>query len=248
MKPYRKVKCTVSYDGSNYAGYQTQSNATTIQQLIEEAIERITKEKTTIYASGRTDSGVHAKGQVFHFQTACSIPVPKWPFAINRMLPPDIVVQDAVEVPDSFHSRFDVVEKTYRYCIINRRFSDVFARNYSWHVPQALELQKMRQAAEYLIGEHDFTSFCSFKTVVEDKVRKVYEISFDMEEEGKLWITFRGKGFLYNMVRIMVGTLVKVGIGDWPVEAVPRILAARNRKEAGPTAPPQGLFLWHVKY
>jgi len=247
-KIYRKIKCKVSYDGTDYAGYQVQSNALTVQQLIEEAIEQIAKERTTIYASGRTDAGVHARGQVFHFRTACSIPVHKWPYAFATKLPNDIVVWEAEEVSDDFHARFDVLEKTYRYCLMNRPFPDVFHRRYSWHVPHPLSIEAMRIAASYLIGEHDFTSFCSIKTDVEDKVREVYDISLEQHDEGKLWLSFRGNGFLYNMVRIMTGTLVKVGTGEWEPDRVRDILHACDRTAAGPTAPPQGLTLWEVKY
>ncbi|HJV47064.1 MAG TPA: tRNA pseudouridine(38-40) synthase TruA [Bacillota bacterium] len=246
--PYRKVKCIVSYDGSNYAGYQIQTNGATVQQMLEEAIERITKEKTTVYASGRTDAGVHAKGQVFHFCTSSSIPVEKWPFAFASQLPHDISVQSAEEVHDSFHARYDVVEKTYRYCVMNRRFPDVFFRRYAWHIPRPLNVEAMITASRFLVGVHDFTSFCSVRSEKEVKVREIYEITFDRDEEGMLWISFRGNGFLYNMVRIMVGTLVKIGLSEKPADSIAQILEAKDRKKAGPTAPPQGLFLWEVGY
>lgn len=248
MGELRKVKCIVSYDGGNYGGYQLQANCVTVQEVLEEALSKITKQSVRIYASGRTDSGVHAKGQVFHFRTTVNMPEDRWPMAFNTLLPPDISVLKAEYVPDTFHSRFDVVEKTYRYCLFNRRIPDVFLRRYSWHVPYGLDLEKMREGARYLVGVHDFTSFCSIRAEVEDKVREVYEISIEETEDHVVWLTFRGKGFLYNMVRIMVGTLVNVGSGKTSPEQVKAILEAKNRDRAGRTAPAEGLFLWEVKY
>jgi len=247
-KTLHKIKCKVSYDGGAYGGFQLQENVVTIQQMLEEALLSIVKEPTRIYGSGRTDAGVHAKEQVFHFHTTIQIPEDRWPLAFNKKLPEDIVVLEAAYVPDHFHARFDVVEKTYRYCLWNHRLPNIFKRRYSWHVPYSLDIGAMRQAASFLIGEHDFTSFCSSKAVVEDKVRHVYEISIEEEESGEIWLTFRGKGFLYNMVRIMVGTLVQVGSGKYSCEAVKDILDAKDRHQAGVTAPAQGLFLWNVKY
>ncbi|RXT05336.1 tRNA pseudouridine(38-40) synthase TruA [Ammoniphilus sp. CFH 90114] len=248
MEELRKVKCTVSYDGGNYGGYQLQENFVTIQQVLEEALKKVIKRPVRIYASGRTDAGVHARGQVFHFQTPVILPEDRWPLAMNCLLPEDISVLAATYVPDSFHARFDVKEKTYRYCLWNRRIPDVFLRRYSWHIPYALDLEKMREGAQYLIGEHDFTSFCSVKAVVEDKVRKIYDIAIEEQNDGEVWFTFRGKGFLYNMVRIIVGTLVNVGAGKIQPADVRRILEGRERTLAGKTAPAQGLFLWEVKY
>ena len=220
----------------------------TIQQKLEEALSSIVKEPTRVFASGRTDAGVHSKGQVFHFSTSIEIPEDRWPFAFNNKLPKDIVVLDAVRVPDDFHARFDAAEKTYRYCLWNHRISNAFLRRYAWHIPYSLDIDVMRKGASFLIGEHDFTSFCSNKAVVVNRTRHVYEISIEEEGSGEIWLTFRGKGFLYNMVRIMVGTLVQVGSGKYPYEAVQQILKARDRNRAGVTAPAHGLFLWNVKY
>lgn len=248
MENLYKIKCTVSYDGGNYGGYQLQDNRETIQQMLEEALEKIVKKHTRIYASGRTDAGVHARGQVFHFRTEISIPEDRWAMAFNALLPEDIRVLSAEKVPDSFHSRFSAKEKVYRYCIWNRRVADVFSRRYSWHIPYALNLEAMREGAVYLIGEHDFTSFCSIRSTVEDKTRNIYEIVIDKEESGMIWLTFRGNGFLYNMVRIIVGTLVNVGAGKRTPASVKDILTGKNRDLAGKTAPAHGLFLWEVKY
>lgn len=248
MEELRKVKCIVSYDGGNYGGYQLQANRVTVQEVLEEALAKVVKQPVRIYASGRTDAGVHAKGQVFHFQTSVRIPEERWPLAINALLPEDISVLEASYVPSSFHARFDVVEKTYRYCLWNRKIPDVFLRRYSWHIPYVINLEAMREASRFLIGEHDFTSFCSIRAVVEDKVREVYSIDIEEREAGEVWLTFRGKGFLYNMVRIMVGTLVNVGSGKTPPDRVKEILEGKDRDLAGKTAPAQGLFLWEVKY
>jgi tRNA pseudouridine38-40 synthase len=175
---------------------------------------------------------------------------------MNTFLPDDIVVLNAEDVPMDFHARYDVVEKTYRYRVLNQPIPDPFLREWSQHVKAQLDIEKMRAAAAYLVGTHDFTSFCSVRTKVEDKVRTVYEIRIDEYErdhalpnQGKdIWFTFRGSGFLYNMVRIMVGTLVEVGKGKWQVEDVKKMLDARNRDIAGITAPPHGLYLWKVEY
>lgn len=248
MEGLYNIKCTVSYDGGNYGGYQLQDNAETIQQRLENALEKIVKKHTRTYASGRTDAGVHARGQVFHFLTETPIPEDKWAFAFNALLPDDIVVLTAQYVPHSFHSRFSAVEKVYRYCLWNRRVDDVFSRHYSWHIPYALDLDAMREAASYLIGEHDFTSFCSIRSAAGNKIRNIYEITIDEEEPGKIWLTFRGNGFLYNMVRIIVGTLVNVGAKKRIPRSIRDILAEKNRDLAGKTAPAKGLFLWEVKY
>lgn len=248
MGELRKVKCTLSYDGGNYGGYQIQKNSKTVQELLEAAVKEVAGEEITTYASGRTDAGVHAKGQVFHFETVSEISPERWPFALNRLLPKDIVVLSAEFVSEDFHARFDVVEKVYKYCLWNKRIPNLFIRDYCWHVPAPLNLEAMQVAASYLVGEHDFTSFCSFKTKVANRVRHLYEISLEVDAEERIWLTFRGKGFLYNMVRIIVGTLVDVGRGKRTPESVKTILASQDRFLAGKTAPAKGLFLWEVKY
>ncbi|RKD22672.1 tRNA pseudouridine(38-40) synthase TruA [Ammoniphilus oxalaticus] len=243
-----RIKCKVSYDGGNYGGFQLQDNVMSIQQRIEEALQGIVKVPTRIYASGRTDAGVHARGQVFHFDTSLRIPEERWPLALNAQLPDDIVILEATHVPSQFHARFDAIEKTYRYCLWNRRLPDVFTRKYAWHIPYSLDIGLMREATRSLIGEQDFTSFCAARAVVKNKIRHVYEIEIHEESPGQIWLTFRGNGFLYNMVRIMVGTLIQVGSGKVAVERVQEILEAKDRRLAGMTAPPEGLFLWNVKY
>lgn len=243
----RKIKLTISYDGTGYGGFQIQPNAPTIQQHLEEAISNVAQEQIKIIGSGRTDAGVHARGQVIHFESGCSIPPERWPLALNRLLPADIVVVSAEEVPDSFHARFDVKAKTYQYLIYNAPIKDVFLRQYSWHVPQPLDDDLMDEASRYLSGRHDFTSFCSPKTEITDRVREISRA--DVSRSGQLIrLTFRGNGFLYNMVRIITGTLVEIGLKKRSPEEIKEILAARDREHAGPTAPPQGLCLWEVSY
>jgi len=243
----RRLKCVVAYDGTDYSGFQVQPDQITIQGEIEAALQRVTGEVIQIAGSGRTDAGVHARAQVFHFDTASSIPLEKWPFVLNNQLPDAIVIRSAEEVDPSFHARFDVKSKEYRYCIDNGPVADVFRHRYADHIRFPLDVEAMQQAARHLIGEHDFTSFCSAKTFVEDKVRTIYDLR--VERAGhEVWVVCRGNGFLYNMVRIIVGTLVEVGQGKRSPGEIREILLARDREQAGKTAPAKGLTMWEVAY
>ncbi|UFJ40690.1 tRNA pseudouridine(38-40) synthase TruA [Brevibacillus humidisoli] len=242
-----RLKVTVAYDGTDYSGFQVQPDQVTVQGEIEQALTRITGETLQIVGSGRTDAGVHARGQVFHVDTASTIPLEKWAYILNNQLPESIVIRQVEQAPANFHARFDVKQKEYRYCIDNRPVPDVFFHRYADHIRQPLDLAKMRQAAHYLVGEHDFTSFCSAKTFVEDKVRTIYRL--DIEQEGSLiWFICRGNGFLYNMVRIIVGTLVEVGQHKRDPDTIPAVLAACDRERSGKTAPAKGLTMWEVIY
>lgn len=243
----RNIKLTISYDGTGFHGFQSQPRLRTVQGELERAILKLTGESVKVIGSGRTDAGVHAWGQVVNFLTASRIPAEKWPIAMNVNLPSDIVVRSAEEVPVSFHSRYDAVGKVYRYQIDRGRYPDVFLRRYAWHVPQDLDLAAMQEAAGHMAGEHDFTSFCSSATPVEDKVRQVQKVQIE-EREHLLWITVEGSGFLWNMVRIMVGTLVDAGRGRIAPDQIPEILRARDRTVAGETAPAHGLTLLRVHY
>ncbi|EST51602.1 tRNA pseudouridine synthase A [Brevibacillus panacihumi W25] len=243
----RRLKCIVAYDGTDYSGFQVQPDQITIQGEIEAALERVTGEKIQIFGSGRTDAGVHARGQVIHFDTASHIPLDKWRFVLNNQLPDAIVIRSVEEAEASFHARFDVRVKEYRYCIDNDPVADVFRHRYADHIRYPLDVEAMQQAASHLVGEHDFTSFCSAKTFVEDKVRTVYHLSVDRRGH-EVWVTCRGNGFLYNMVRIIVGTLVEVGQGKRDPQEVKEILAACDRERAGKTAPAKGLTMWEVFY
>lgn len=243
----RRLKCVVAYDGTDFSGFQVQPDQVTVQGEIEAALQRVTGEQIQISGSGRTDAGVHARGQVIHFDTASRIPLEKWGFVLNNQLPDSIVIRSVEEVPDTFHARFDVKVKEYRYCIDNSPVADVFRHRYADHIRFPLDVEAMQRAARHLVGEHDFTSFCSAKTFVEDKVRTVYSLSVD-RLGNEVWVTCRGNGFLYNMVRIVVGTLVEVGQGKRHPDELRDILAACDREKAGKTAPAKGLTMWEVVY
>lgn len=244
----KRIKCELMYDGSRFSGYQSQPKDRTVQQELERALWRIHK-KTSIktHASGRTDAGVHAMGQVVHFDTPIMMPAERWARALNGELPNDISVKQTEEVPDTFHARYSVSGKEYRYCLYRTLYRDPFRRVHAHHYPYALDIERMKEAAAHLIGEHDFTSFCSTKSDKENKVRTVTNISF-LEQGDDVEIHFAGSGFLYNMVRIMVGTLLKVGSGRLEPGDVAAILKAKDRNRAAQTAPAEGLYLWRVYY
>ncbi len=242
----QRVKAILSYDGTHFSGFQKQPNARTVQGEIERALQHIHKEAVKVYASGRTDASVHAIGQVIHFDTPLSIPPERWPKAMNSHLPGDVYVHDVTFVPSNFHARFDAVEKEYRYRIL-RGEGDVFRRHYTYQCPHPLNIAEMKRAARYFIGTHDFTSFCAANTEVEDMVRTVTVATFE-EHDDELVFICRGNGFLYNMVRIMVGTLLEVGQGKRKAEDIPDMIAGKDRSLAGKTAPGRGLYLWHVQY
>lgn len=244
----QRVKCTIAYDGTYFHGYQVQPRERTVQGVIEDILSTIHKgEKIRISGSGRTDAGVHANGQVFHFDTSLSIPEEKWPVVLNTRLPDEVTVKEAMFVSTDFHSRFSVEQKEYRYRIDTGISRSPFNRHFALHFPHTLSITDMERAALHLIGEHDFTSFCSAKTEVEDKIRTIHRIDIE-EHEEEIIFSFVGNGFLYNMVRILVGTLLEVGSGNIPVEEIPGILEAKDRNRAGKTAPPHGLYLWKVDY
>lgn len=252
----RNLRFTISYDGTAYSGFQIQPNADTIQYRLEQAVYLLTGEHVKVASSGRTDAGVHAKAQVINFTTNSKIPVERWCLALNARLPKDIVAHTAEEVPPSFHSRKAAKRKTYCYTIRAVRFPDVFHRNYEYHHPTHLNVEAMREALPCLLGEHDFTSFCTVRTDKEVKVRTLYEARMVLETDEltgggqveRIRIIVSGNGFLYNMVRIIVGTLIQIGEGKRPSSDMQRILEARNRAEAGPTAEAMGLMLWKVDY
>lgn len=244
----QRYKCVIAYVGTAFSGYQIQPNKRTVQSEIEAVLEKIHKgEHVRIFASGRTDAGVHAKGQVIHFDSPLKIPTEKWTIALNALLPDDISVMKTDEVPNDFHARFEVVAKEYRYYIHLSQIRDPFQHHFAYQFKYPLDIDKMVSATKHLLGTHDFTSFCSAKTEVEDRVRTIHKIEL-VEENGMLVFRFVGNGFLYNMVRILVGTLLEVGACERDAASIPLILASKNRTKAGKTAPAHGLFLWEVFY
>lgn len=243
----RRVKLTIAYDGTNYCGWQIQPNGITIEEIVNKALSKLTGEKIVVIGASRTDSGVHAMGNVAVFDTETTIPPERVAMAVNRILPEDIVVVKSEEVPLDFHPRYCDCEKTYEYHIVNTRIPIPTKRLTNYFVSYELDLDKMREGASYLIGEHDFASFCNIKTDVESTVRTVKELEI-LENGEEITIRISGNGFLYNMVRIIVGTLIRVGRGFYEPVQVKEILEAKNRKAAGVTAPPHGLMLMEVRY
>ncbi|WP_163539077.1 tRNA pseudouridine(38-40) synthase TruA [Gracilibacillus sp. YIM 98692] len=244
-----RLKVVVCYDGTLFSGYQVQPNARTVQGEIERVLKKMHKgESIRIHASGRTDQGVHAMGQVFHFDSVLKIPPKNWERALNTMLPDDIQVQSVQRVSDDFHARFDVEEKEYRYMLYHQQTLNVFQRNYACFVLETLNIEEMRKACRYLIGTHDFSSFCAANSTVKgDKVRTIIEASIECEN-NKIQFSIKGTGFLYNMVRIIVGTLIEIGKGNRQPYDMQTIMQAKDRTYADKTAPSQGLYLWEVIY
>jgi tRNA pseudouridine38-40 synthase len=244
----RRIKCVVAYDGTYFSGYQVQPGKRTVQGEFEGVLKRMHKgDDVRITASGRTDAGVHAYGQVIHFDTPLALSPEQWKKALNAQLPDDIAVRSVDEADSTFHARFSAKAKEYRYNVWTAAERDVFRRHYcAWH-PYPLRVDAMSEALGLLKGTHDFTSFCSAKTVIEDRVRTIYQA--EMEVDGlMLQFRFVGSGFLYNMVRIIVGTVLEVGQGKRPPDDIEALLAAKDRRLAGPTAPAEGLYLWRVYY
>ena len=243
----RNIKLVLSYDGTDFSGWQRQPDRRTVQEVLEEAIGRLTGVASTTNASGRTDAGVHALGQVVHFYTASKHAPAVFVKALNAMLPPDVRVRSAEEVPQAFHATLDAKTKLYRYVIDNDPIGDPFQLRYSHHVYQKLDVEAMNRAAQALKGRHDFHSFETNWPNRTSSVRTITHIAVSRTGEF-VWLEVEADGFLYNMVRSIAGTLILVGIGRWDESRVAEALAAEDRREAGPTAPPQGLFLVRVNY
>jgi tRNA pseudouridine38-40 synthase len=244
----RNFKMILEYDGAAYCGWQRQDNGLSIQKVLEEAIERITREKTVVIASGRTDAGVHAMNQVASFKSGALLPVDRMFLGINSVLPEDIVVKDLQEAALEFNALKDALGKVYIYKILNQRLRPALGRRYFWFVRFSLNIDQMRQAASYLIGEHDFNCFCATGCDIKDRVRTLTDITITVKDEGMLEITVESGGFLRHMVRNIVGTLVDVGRGKLKPEDMRGIIESRDRKKAGVAAPACGLFLKEVKY
>jgi len=244
----RNIQLTIEYDGTAYCGWQRQENGISIQQLLEEAIGRMTGSKVTVIGSGRTDAGVHARGQVAHFHTESLLGERNLLMGINSLLPPDIAILAVREADLAFHARFDAKGKTYLYRICNRPVRSALEGRYAWFVWQPLDLAKIDAARDVFCGTHDFSSFCSTHTDSPDHVRTIREITVQRREEGMIHIYLEADGFLRHMVRTIVGALVDIGRGNRSREETAAVLAAKDRRKAGLTAPPQGLFLKKVRY
>lgn len=243
----KRVKLTVAYDGTNYCGWQVQPNGITVQEVLNQCLSEFTGENIETIGASRTDAGVHALGNVAVFDTEMRMPGDKFSFALNQRLPEDIRIQKSEEVDADFHPRYVKSQKTYKYRILNCRFPIPTERFYSHFTYIPLDVDKMKEAASYLIGEHDFKSFCGTGAQVKTTVRTVKEIQIEKSGD-RITIRITGEGFLYNMVRIIAGTLMDIGGGLYPPEKMKEILEAKDRKKAGPTAPARGLTLMKIQY
>ena len=243
----RNIKLIIEYDGKSFNGWQKQPTKLNIQGEIEKAIFEITGEEVNLIASGRTDAGVNALGQTANFKTNSTIPIEKIPLALNSKLKKSIVIVSAEEVDDSFHSRYNVKSKTYRYTINNSQNGSAIYRDMEYHFPIKLDVKKMKEAAKYFEGEHDFKGFKASGTSSKSSVRTIYKA--DVKQDGdRIYIELTGNGFLYNMVRIISGTLLDVGLGKIDVNDIPEIIDSKDRKRAGKTLPAHGLCLVKVEY
>ncbi len=243
----RNIKLTIEYDGKKFNGWQKQPNKPNIQGEIENAIKEITGEEVDLIASGRTDSGVHALGQIANFKINSNIDIEKVPYALNSKLKKSILIKEAEEVEEKFHSRYNAKQKTYRYIINNSKHGTAIYRDLEYHMPIKLNVEKMKQAVKYFEGEHDFKAFKASGTSSKSSVRTIYKAEV-IEEGEKIKIELTGNGFLYNMVRIIAGTLVEVGLEKIKAEDIPNIIESGERSEAGKTLPAYGLYLVEVKY
>lgn len=244
----RRIKLTVAYDGTDYCGWQIQPNGITVEEVLNREIGGLTGEEIRVIGASRTDSGVHALGNVAVFDTKSRIPPERFSYALNQRMPADIVIIKSEEVPLDWHPRYqEVITKTYEYHIYNRAVPNPMKRRTAAFISFPLDVERMREGAAFLMGEHDFASFCNVRTNTSDTVRTIYRIQIDREKD-EIVLRITGNGFLYNMVRIIAGTLIRVGRGFYEPEKVREILEAGKRTEAGVTAPPQGLVLTEILY
>lgn len=242
-----RVKLVIEYDGTNYAGWQRQNNSTGIQEVLENAFKNASGEYAVINGSGRTDAGVHAKAQIAHLDTHCSIPPSKISYAMNMLLPPDIRVRKSLLVEEDFHARYSAKAKAYKYTFYNDLHASAIYRNTTTHISGKVDIRAMKIAAEYIRGTHDFACFCTSGSDVKDTVRTIYTLAVT-SDEPLVSIDVTGSGFLYNMVRIIAGTLIDVGLRKVSPEHVKDIIHGRDRNKAGATAPARGLTLIKVYY
>jgi len=251
MMPTRWLKLTVAYDGRAYSGWQFQPDKPTVQGAIEATWQRLTQETLRVTAAGRTDAGVHAFGQVVGLQTETRLSNDDLHRGLNALLPNDIAVCTIEDAPENFHATYDAVGKRYRFHVHNGRAPSVFTRHFAWHYPQPLDAAAMHAAGQGLVGRHDFSSFETAGSERPDSIRTIHELTVTRgsgEQADRVTIDVAGDGFLYNMVRTIVGTLVEVGVGKRDIAWLAAVLAAQDRRQAGQTAPPHGLFLVSVDY
>lgn len=243
----RNIQIIIGYDGSHYHGWQMQKNVISVQEKIEQAIHKITKENNNVNGCSRTDQGVHAKGQSANFYTKSKISIERIPFALNTFLPLDIRVYQALERPMEFHSRYHAIGKKYSYHILNTPHASALEYNRAWHVPQHLNIDAMIEANEYIIGTHDFSAFRVTGSAVKTSTRTIcYSNLF--YKDNKIKLEIKGDGFVYKMVRSIMGTLVEVGKGRFHHKEILDIMQSKDRKNAGKTAPAQGLYLEKIYY
>ena len=243
----RRIKLTVAYDGTAYCGYQIQPNGNTVEAELKNALVQLLKHPVKLIGASRTDAGVHAKGNVAVFDTTVRMPASRMAFALNTYLPGDIRIQNSVQVPSDFHPRYCNTRKTYEYKILNRQIPDPCMRLYSFFYYRHLDECAMQQAGDFLVGTHDFSSFCTHKPEITDYVRTIESLKV-IREGDLITIRITGNGFLYNMVRIIAGTLLRVGTGDLNASEISAILEKKDRFAAGETARPEGLTLVSIEY
>ncbi len=243
-----RVKLVVAYDGTGYCGWQVQPNANTVQEELNKALSNLFHTPIQTLGASRTDSGVHAKGNVAVFDVDSRMPAEKISYALNQRLPDDIVIQESLEVSQDFHPRYQKTRKVYEYKILNRRFPDPILARYTYFYHHALDADRMHRAAQALVGTHDFTSFASIHSQTDSFVRTIYQISVTRDEQDVITIHVEGDGFLYNQIRIIAGSLIKVGAGLEPETMIGDALEAKDRQCSGPTAPPEGLILLRIDY
>ena len=243
----RNIKLTIEYDGTGYHGWQSQINAISVQGVLEKALFSLTGEACSLTGASRTDAGVHAFGQTANFFTDSNIPPSKYFLALNSIIPDDISIVKSEEVPQDFHSRFSAKGKRYKYLIYNMRYPSALMRNRSYHVPLPLNLDYMKEAAGCIIGKRDFSAFQASGSDAKTSVRTITGLTLE-KKDTLIEMNISGDGFLYNMVRIITGTLIEVGLGRIPVNEIPRIIEDGDRRAAGRTAPPEGLYLVEVFY
>ncbi|MGB9698803.1 MAG: tRNA pseudouridine(38-40) synthase TruA [Thermodesulfobacteriota bacterium] len=244
----RQIKLIIEYDGTNYHGWQMQPHVPTIQEEISKKISQMTGEQVTLLGAGRTDAGVHAWGQVACFKTNSQIPLEGFYRGLNSLLPPDIVIKAVEEVAENFHPQFSSRSKIYQYVILNQKFPSAIHRHFSWHIPFPLDVPTMQKAADCLIGRKDFSAFQAADDEPSHPVREILRAQWSVRAEVFLDFFIEADGFLKHMVRNIVGTLVDVGRGKISVADFQKIIEAKDRRRAGMTAPPQGLFLVAIKY